>query len=105
VLNETEFSTTFDAIVFAIFNDHNSPHGGNVQPFADVFHVKALNGYALMCACVCCGHHSNCSVDELIVAANDHITKNSIVVDHSANNNANNDDDNENDDIVINTAP
>jgi len=42
VLSEPEFAGKLLACVFAIFNDHNSPDGGNVAPFAKVFKVNAI---------------------------------------------------------------
>lgn len=37
VLAEPEFRAAFALVVFAIFDDHNAPSGGNLAPFRDVF--------------------------------------------------------------------
>lgn len=44
VINEVEFVGCFDAIVFAILEDHNSQHGGNLPPFAERFQTPVLQG-------------------------------------------------------------
>ena len=37
VIDETEFKNKYKLIAFAILEDHNSPKGGNLQPFVDEF--------------------------------------------------------------------
>ena len=37
VMQEREFAGRFRKIVFAILEDRNAPHGGNLQPFREVF--------------------------------------------------------------------
>ncbi|MCW4126853.1 TIGR02452 family protein [Prevotella copri] len=37
VIDETEFKNKYKLIAFAILEDHNSPKGGNLQPFIDEF--------------------------------------------------------------------
>lgn len=37
VIDETEFKDKYKLIAFAILEDHNSPRGGNLQPFIDEF--------------------------------------------------------------------
>lgn len=37
VIDETEFKNKYRLIAFAILEDHNSPRGGNLQPFKDEF--------------------------------------------------------------------
>lgn len=44
VINEAEFVGRFDAIVFAILEDHNSQRGGNLPPFAERFATPILQG-------------------------------------------------------------
>jgi uncharacterized protein (TIGR02452 family) len=44
VINEAEFVGRFDAIVFAILEDHNSQRGGNLPPFSERFETPILQG-------------------------------------------------------------
>ena len=37
VINEKEFKDKYKLIAFAILEDHNSPRGGNLQPFIEEF--------------------------------------------------------------------
>jgi uncharacterized protein (TIGR02452 family) len=43
ILHDAEFRGRFDAVVFAILEDHNSQRGGNLPPFAAAFGVNALD--------------------------------------------------------------
>ena len=42
-LDAEEFAGVFRQIVFAIIEDHNSPPGGNIEPFARVFKTIAID--------------------------------------------------------------
>jgi len=37
VIDEKEFKDKYKLIAFAILEDHNSPRGGNLQPFIEEF--------------------------------------------------------------------
>ena len=37
IINEAEFKNKYRLIAFAILEDHNSPRGGNLQPFIEEF--------------------------------------------------------------------
>ena len=37
VIDEKEFQNKYKLIAFAILEDHNSPKGGNLQPFIEEF--------------------------------------------------------------------
>ena len=40
VIDEKEFKDKYKLIAFAILEDHNSPRGGNLQPFIEEFKHK-----------------------------------------------------------------